>query len=362
MALDLPPLLTTGRIDRVREQYIDGGCDAMVVTSRSSIRWCCGFTGSYGQLVVTAGGATLTTDNRYLERAGAELVEAGSEAAVISAIDMFAKGAELLGDARKVAFEADAITWAQEQDWTSALDGEAVATRALVTELRSVKDKAEITRMQVAAAIVDDVLTDVDDLLKAGTTERELMIAIEDGMRLRGADGPAYDTVVAAGPNAAVPHALPGPRPFEDGDLVIIDAGARFDGYCSDMTRTFVIGEATDIGREIVSIVTRAQAAGVAAVTAGATTGEVDDACRSIITDAGYGEAFTHGTGHGVGLDIHELPAVRKANTAILQPGHVITVEPGIYLSGVGGVRIEDTVVVTDSGCHPITHSPKAPL
>ncbi len=298
----------------------------------------------------------------YQERATQELASVGSEVHVEVASDLFAAGAAVLGNAALIALEADAITWAAEQDWSSALGGEVVATRALVTELRSVKTAAELARMEAAAAIVDAALLAAGVLLGEGTTERELALALEDGMRHRGADGPAYDTIVASGPNAALPHASPSDRRFADGDLIVIDAGATVEGYRSDMTRTFGVGVPSNQAREIVAIVAEAQTAGVAAVRPGVTTGEIDAVCRTVISEAGYGEAFTHGTGHGVGLDIHELPAVRKDNAAILQPGHVITVEPGIYLPGVGGVRIEDTVVVTDSGCRPITHSPKIPL
>ena len=169
-------------------------------------------------------------------------------------------------------------------------------------------------------------------------------------------------TIVAGGPNAALPHARPGERAFVEGDLVVIDAGSVVDAYRSDMTRTFVIGEPDETAVTIHDLVTRAQAAGVGAVRAGIEVGEIDHVCRTLITEEGYGPEFGHGTGHGVGLDIHELPAVRGGNTAILQPGQVITVEPGIYLPGVGGVRVEDMVVVTDDGCRQLTRSPKISL
>ncbi len=359
---DFPPIDVGGRLARVRDEFAAKGCDAMVVSSRSNVRWCTGFAGSSGQLVLTPDTAILLTDSRYRERAINELQDVRSDADVVLTTDMVVDASSLLSPYESVGFEADHITWAESQDWTAALDGAPIATKLIVAQLRSVKDEAELARMRAAAAVVDEVLADVLGLLRVGTTEAQLALALDDGIRARGADGPAYETIVAAGPNSALPHASPSRRVFEEGDLVVVDVGAEVEGYRSDMTRTFAIGECPPKAREIVAVVAEAQAAGVAAVKAGIEASAIDEVCRSIITDAGFGEAFSHGTGHGVGLDIHELPAVRRANTAILLPGQVITVEPGIYLPGFGGVRIEDSVVVTESGCHPLTHSPKIAL
>ncbi len=359
MLSGLPPIDLTGRLDRVRHEVDARGCDSIVLSARSSIRWCTGFTGSYGVVVITADAATLITDNRYADRARAELAAAGSATSIVASESLVKEGASLLANHALIGFEAEFITWAEQQDWATALAGEAVPTRLLVAELRSVKDASELARIQCAAGIVDDALADVHDLLRPETAEIEFALALDDAMRARGADGPAFTTIVASGPNSAIPHATPTNRAFLDGDLVIVDVGALVEGYRSDMTRTFAIGDLPPVAIEINSVVARANAAGVAAVGAGVEAAAVDDACRSIITDAGYGEAFVHGTGHGIGLDIHELPAVRRANTAILQPGQVITIEPGIYLPGFGGVRIEDSVVVTETGCHLLTHSPK---
>jgi Xaa-Pro aminopeptidase len=300
------------------------------------------------------------TDSRYAEQAPAQLDAAGADGVdvrVASALSL--AGAEVIGTVGPVGLEADAITWADQRRWAAAVEAEPVPTEGLIRELRSVKDHAELARMRRAAAIVDEALAEVRPRLVSGVTERELALALDDGMRARGAVGPAYETIVASGPNGALPHARPGDRALEPGDLVVIDAGALVDGYRSDMTRTFTVGEAPARAAEIVGIATAAQAAGVAAVAGGVAVGDVDRACRDLITEAGYGDAFGHGTGHGVGLDIHELPAVRAGNTAILQPGQVITVEPGIYLPGFGGVRVEDLVVVTDTGCRPLTQFPK---
>ena len=360
--MSLPPLRVDDRLDRVRTAMVDVEADAFAVTNLTNIRWCTGFTGSFGALIVRPDAAVLITDSRYATQAPEQIDSGGAAVEVTVSADIVGVGRQALDGFDRIALEADDISWADQQRWADALDADLLATDALITGLRSVKDDAELARMERAAAIVDDVLAEAQPLLVAGTTERQLAHALEDGMRARGASGPAYETIVASGPNAALPHARPGDRAFAQGDLVVIDAGSVVDGYRSDMTRTFAIGAADDTALTIHDLVTRAQAEGVAAVKAGVEVGSVDKACRDLITDEGYGPEFGHGTGHGVGLDIHELPSVRRGNTAILQRGQVITVEPGIYLPGVGGVRVEDMVVVTDDGCRPLTQSPKMSL
>ena len=214
-----------------------------------------------------------------------------------------------------------------------------------------------------AAAVADDALAEVLPMVSEGRTEAEVALALDSAMRRLGAEESAFETIVASGPNAAKPHARPSERRLERGDPVVIDFGALYEGYRSDMTRTFFVGAPpTGVMAEVLEVVARAQEAGVAAVRAGAVSGEVDQAARRVVTEAGYGQAFEHGTGHGVGLDIHEAPWVGAGTTAILQSGTVVTVEPGVYLSGIGGVRIEDTVVVTDTGCRPLTRFPKDPV
>lgn len=356
---DLPPLSVEGRIERTREAIAAQGADALVVTDLTNIRWCTGFAGSAGALVITADASVLLTDSRYQEQAPAQLDAAGSEAQVSIVDARLEAVAGCLEGAGIVALEADRIVWADQSRLAEALDAELIATSGLIAELRSVKEEAELARMEAAAGIVDAALRDCQDQFVPGVSESELARMLEDKMRAGGATGPAYDTIVASGPNAALPHARAGSRRFVEGDLVVVDAGAVVGGYRSDMTRTFVVGRPDEQTVEIHKIVTSAQAQGVAAVRPGIEAQEIDRVCRDFIADAGYGDAFVHGTGHGVGLDIHELPAVRRGNTAILSPGQVITVEPGIYLPGFGGVRVEDMVVVTPSGCRSLTKYPK---
>jgi Xaa-Pro aminopeptidase len=368
---ELSPLSVAGRVELVREAMQSHGCDALVVTSLTNVRWLTGFTGSHGAVLVGPDEAVLATDSRYTTQAPGELERAGSPARVAIANDLVAGLAEGMAPGWVTALE-DSIAWGTQRRWADERadrasgtpgppTGDLVPVTELIEELRAVKTAPELERMQAAASVVDGALEAVAWMLRAGTSERGLALALDDAMRARGASGPAYETIVASGPNAALPHAQPTDRALGEGDLVIIDAGAVVDGYRSDMTRTFVIGEPSAQAREMLDVVTRSQAAGVAGVDPGVEAGAIDDLCREVIDAAGMGDAFIHGTGHGVGLDIHELPRVRKGSTAILRPGHVLTVEPGVYYPGVGGVRVEDTVVVTADGCRALTRFPKFP-
>jgi Xaa-Pro aminopeptidase len=237
---------------------------------------------------------------------------------------------------------------------------ELVPTEGVIEELRRVKDAGEIDRMAEAARIADEALAAVRPLLGQGVTEREVALGLDYEMRRLGAEGSSFETIVASGPNGAKPHARPTDRRIAPGELVVIDFGAIVDGYCSDMTRTLCVGEPSDdTALRMAAVVKESQREGVAAVKAGVRGRDVDGTCRAVIAEAGWGDAFIHGTGHGVGLEIHEAPRVASTSDDVLAAGHVVTVEPGVYLAEHGGVRIEDTVVVTDEGCIVLTNAPK---
>jgi Xaa-Pro aminopeptidase len=216
-----------------------------------------------------------------------------------------------------------------------------------------------VARIEAAAHIADEALSRIRPRLAEGPTEEEFGLELDTEIRRLGASGTSFETIVAAGPNGAMPHHRPGSRPIAEGDLVVLDFGALVDGYCSDMTRTVMVGDPSSTQQRMLDVVTESQAAGVAAVRPGVGGRDVDAACRAVIEAAGWGEAFVHGTGHGVGLEIHEEPRVAASARDTLEPGSVVTVEPGVYLPGVGGVRIEDTVVVTPDGSDPLTAFPK---
>jgi Xaa-Pro aminopeptidase len=371
----MAPLSVAGRLDRVRAALAarsDDGIrpNALLVTTTANLRWLTGFTGSAGVLLMGPERTVLATDGRYRTQAAEQLADSGVADQVDLSIGGVVAQREALvaaaAGATAVGLEAGDVTWSAATTWESVLDPlVVVATQGIVEGLRVVKDDDEVARMERAAAIADAALGSVLHLLAgvgdgAVLTESAFAAALDHAMRLGGAEDRAFETIVASGENSAKPHARPGPRVIRVGDPVVVDFGATYDGYRSDMTRTFCVGGApTGELATVFDVVASSQAAGVAAVAPGVAAGDVDKACRDRIAEAGWAERFEHGTGHGVGLDIHEGPAVGAGSTAILQLGTVVTVEPGVYLPAVGGVRIEDTLVVTATGSRPLTRFPK---
>ena len=369
----LPPMDVAGRLGRLRDALAadaaTSGTDALLVGHLTNVRYLTGFTGSAALLLVTPTDTVFVTDGRYKDRAAAELDAAGvtatievvndAEATVVEHVARLGLGA--------LGLEADTVTWSAQRRLSDALatDGggcSAVPTVAVVETLRLTKDAGEVARIRAAAAIADRALDTVRHRLLDGLTESEFAAELDATMRGLGADDLSFETIVASGPNGARPHHTPSDRTIAQGDLVVVDFGALVDGYHSDMTRTLGVGALDEERRHMLDVVLDAQAAGVAAVTAGVDCATVDKACRDLIDEAGMGDAFLHSTGHGVGLDIHEEPRVSARSTATLRPGHVVTVEPGVYLTGIGGVRIEDTVLVTEDGCERLTLATKDPM
>ncbi len=364
----LPPMHFPRRMANLDAGLDAAGVDALLVTALPNIRYLTGFTGSAAVLLVTgAGGAHLVTDGRYRTQAAEQLDAAGLDTTVELTVGGIQVQRQALAAAldraslRRVGLEADHVTWSAKRRWAEDLAPAApVATTGVVEVLRQVKDAGELARMARAAAIADAALGEVLALLGQARREDEVALALDTAMRRLGAEDRAFETIVASGPNAAKPHARPTTRTIEARDPVVVDFGAIFEGYRSDMTRTFCVGgDPPGPLARVFEVVAAAQAAGVAAVRAGVAAGDVDKACRDLIAEAGWKEAFEHGTGHGVGLDIHEAPAVGPGSTAILASDVVVTVEPGVYLAGIGGVRVEDTVVVTADGSHTLTRFSK---
>lgn len=355
-----------GRIDSVRSRLEEASLDALVVSNLVNVRYLCGFSGSAGMLLVSADQIAFVTDGRYQEQSAKELEAAGVDAQIeiISAEPdrAIARRARDAG-AHRLGLEENHITWADFTRWNDTLfsDGELCRSESLVENLRMVKEDAEAVRIRAACEIADRALAETLPLMEDGVTEERFAAELESAMKRLGADDLSFATIVASGPNGALPHHHPGERAIARGDLVVVDFGALVDGYHSDMTRTFAVGELNEQRQRMFEVVLASQQAGMEAVRAGASGKDVDSTCRAVIADAGWGDAFVHGTGHGVGLDIHEEPRVSSRSTAILEAGHIVTVEPGVYLPELGGVRIEDTVLVTDTGCDRLTRAPKDP-
>jgi Xaa-Pro aminopeptidase len=351
----------SARRDRLRETVRAAGLDAALVTRLVNVRYLTGFTGSNGALLVGAHGAdVLCTDGRYR-------TQARQQAPDLPLVIDRASAAALAGQAgkegiRRLGYESHDVTvdlYGTLAD--RAEDADLVSLSRAVEGMRAVKDEDEIDLLRQACAIADRALADLLAAggVRPGRTEREVGLDLDRRMLDLGADAPSFDTIVAAGPESAVPHHRPTDRVLAAGDLVKLDFGATYRGYHSDMTRTLVLGEPAGWQRELYELVAEAQRAGRAALAAGAEAVAVDRAARAVIEAAGRGDEFGHGLGHGVGLEIHEAPTVSPLGTGTLADLMTVTVEPGVYLEGRGGVRIEDTLVVRPGGPELLTTTTK---
>ncbi len=343
------PQIHAPRRDRAAAVIAASGADAALITSAVNVRYLTGLVSSNAALVLPVDGwPVLCTDSRYAGTAERDCQD--TELVIERNVESALVGRALARGWRKILFEDQEMTVARHERLATG-DGSGgspvlVPAGGTIDELRVVKDEAELELLARACSITGEAFAAVLDRLRQGVTEREYAIALERAMVDLGAEAPAFDTIVASGPNGATPHHVAGDRPFAPGDLVTVDCGARFGGYHADMTRTVAIGKPASWQREIYEIVARAQAAGVAAARLGAAVGDVDAVARDVIEAAGHGGHFAHGLGHGVGLEIHEAPIIGYDRTGTLQDRVPITIEPGIYLPGMGGVRIEDTLVV----------------
>ncbi|MDI6709689.1 MAG: Xaa-Pro peptidase family protein [Thermoanaerobacterales bacterium] len=349
-----------GRLAAVREKMDEAGHAALLVTGEHNRRYLAGFTGTTGVLLITAAQAYFLTDFRYLEQARAESPDFELVRVERTWVESLAQLAADLG-LSELAFESDHLTYYQHASLQEKLPGVSLSpTRGLVEQMRAAKDEDEIAAIRRAVGIVDEVFADVVREFAAGPSERELAAELEYRFRKAGADGSSFATIVASGARSALPHGVASEKPPAPGDLVIIDCGCVHRGYCSDFTRTLHLGpRPADWQEEIYRIVLEAQQAAIAAIRPGVPCREVDAAAREVITRYGYGDYFGHSTGHGLGLEIHEEPRLSALEERLLAEGNVVTVEPGIYLPGKGGVRIEDVVVVREDAAEILTRTPK---
>lgn len=357
----LPDMETSSRIGRAIALFDASACDALLVTKMENIAYLTGFSGSSALLLLTRDEVVFTTDGRYRDQASSELEQAGVDANVTigNVSSQLEAIARMSVSVARLGLESAHVPWSFFTRLSSELSAELVPTSGLIESLRVIKDAGEVERIERACAIADLALGEVKRRLLEGPSESEFAAELEYAMRLHGSSGASFETIVASGLNSALPHMRPTSRKIASGDLVVVDFGAIVDGYHSDMTRTFVIDEPSASQLAQIQAVALAQQAGVDALAPGVTGAMVDGTCRKLLETSGFGAFFTHSTGHGVGREIHEAPSVGAKAPDILRKGMVVTVEPGAYLPESGGVRIEDTLVMTDDGARPLTLSTK---
>lgn len=346
------------RVNKLRGVLQDNGLDALLVTSDINRRYLTGFTGSSGYVLLTMDNRYFLTDFRYMEQAAEQ---AAGWTVVQHGPKFIETVQELLpkGNVR-VGFEQDHVTFSAHAAYAEALKpAELVPVSGAVEDLRKFKSEEELKTMRRAGDLADATFRHILNVIKPGMTEQDVNLEMEFYMRSHGAAGSSFDTIVASGERSALPHGVASSRVIQGNEFVTFDFGALLDGYCSDLTRTIALGQPNPKLKEIYDIVLEAQLYSLENIKPGMTGRECDALARDIITRYGYGEYFGHSLGHGLGMEVHEQPRVSKLSDDVMQPGMVITVEPGIYLPGIGGVRIEDDVVITESGISLLTHSSK---
>ena len=345
-------------IEKIAAQLPEYGLDAMLITSESGERYALGFHGE-GLLLVTRDGAQYSTDGRYIE-AAREQVE-GAEVLLTTP----EKGHMALAKAyvekklHNISFESGAMTVDGHRKYEQELPGILTPAQKLLDDLRVSKDEGELALMRRAQAITDETFRAILNFIRPGMTEREIAARLVYELMSRGGEKVSFDPIVAAGPNGSRPHAVPGDQIVDAGMFITMDFGCKVGGYCSDMTRTVALGQPTEEMEAVYNAVLAAQKAGINAARAGVTGQEIDGAARKVLQEAGYGEYFSHGFGHSLGVDIHEAPSASSKETRPMPAGAVISAEPGVYLPGKFGVRIEDVLILNETGCEDITRSPK---
>lgn len=348
-------------MERMNEILVKKDLDAILVSNGFNMTYLSGFSGATGYLYISKERKLIFTDSRYttqarLESGAFEVVEMNAKQGYSELIQKYM----LMDKAEKIGFEDQDFIYAdfmkikevcQAREW--------VALGCELSNLRIIKRPDELEKLAMAESIGDEAFSYILTILKPGMTELEVAVELEGFMKTHGASNLSFETIVASGVNSSMPHARPSNKVIEEGDFVTMDFGCVYEGYCSDMTRTVVVGKASEKQKEIYNTVLKAQLAALDGLKAGKTGKEIDAIARDLIGDAGYGTYFGHGLGHSVGLEIHEEPRLSPGNPNILQANCIETVEPGIYIPGFGGVRIEDMVIVTEDGCINLTHSPK---
>jgi Xaa-Pro dipeptidase len=342
------------RRNTLAERCAELDVDALLISTLANVRYLTGFTGSSATVLVGPAGSVFFTDGRYDEQSRHEVPDLPRVASMENPAGAILDHARGLG-VRRLGFERHTVTVAQLERWEDRLEGiQLTGVGEEVERLRWVKDAEELALLRSAQDATDGAFEDILEALVVGITERQTAAQLELAMARHGADATSFDVIVAFGEHAAEPHHHPCHRALAEGDVIKMDFGALVAGYHTDMTRTVAFGEPVAELRKVHDVVAAAQQAGIDALRPGVLAADVDRAARSVIEDAGYGDRFTHGLGHGVGLDIHEGPSLRRDGDDVVPAGAVVTVEPGVYLPGLGGVRIEDAVAVSEDGPEPL--------
>ncbi|WP_066293661.1 M24 family metallopeptidase [Bacillus sp. FJAT-29937] len=346
------------KLQKLRSVLERLGIDGMLITSEFNRRYMTNFTGSAGVVLISGENAQFITDFRYIEQATAECEGYEIVKHAGSIPDEVAEQAKKLG-IKKLGFEQDHLTFSAYKSYEKAVEGELVPVSGEIEKLRLIKSEAEIKILKAAADIADAAYKHILEFIRAGITELDVSNELEFFMRKAGAASSSFDIIVASGYRSALPHGRASDKVIEKGDFVTLDFGAYYNGYISDITRTLAVGEPDAKLKEIYDIVLQAQLRGMNGIKPGMSGKEADALTRDYITEKGYGENFGHSTGHGIGLEVHEGPTLSFKSDIILEPGMVVTVEPGIYIPGLGGVRIEDDTVITKDHNESLTHSTK---
>ncbi|WP_313798323.1 Xaa-Pro peptidase family protein [Cytobacillus sp.] len=346
------------KLQRLRSSFDKLGIDGMLITSTYNRRYMTNFTGSAGVVLISGDQAQFITDFRYIEQATAQCAGYQIVKHAGSIPDEVAEQVKKLG-IKKLGFEQDYLTFSAFKTYEKAVQSELVPVSGEIEKLRLIKTDAEIKILKVAADIADAAFKHMVEYIRPGLTEMEVSNELEFFMRKAGATSSSFDTIVASGYRGALPHGVASDKVIEKGDMVTLDYGAYYNGYVSDITRTLAVGEPDIKLKEIYDIVLQAQMRGMDGIKPGMSGKEADALTRDYITEKGYGEYFGHSTGHGIGLEVHEGPSLASKSEIILKPGMVVTVEPGIYIPGLGGVRIEDDTLITNDHNETLTHSTK---
>tara|TARA_B100000965_G_scaffold62429_1_gene48279 strand:+ start:16859 stop:17932 length:1074 start_codon:yes stop_codon:yes gene_type:complete len=350
------------RVKKVNEELSKKNLEGIYITNLTNVRYLTGFTGSAGSVLILDNINHFFTDGRYIEQSKDQVKNCKIHIVGGNYFKYIADN-NLIKERLKIGFESEHISVSLFKNLCDAINNiQWIQCKGIVEKIAAVKDQLEIQSLKTAIEITDEVFTQIIPELKIGATEKDISAKISYLFKMNGAEGDSYESIIGSGWLGALPHARPTDKKFESGDFVVMDFGALYNGYHADMTRTIVIGKASDKHKEIYNIVLESQLAGIKKAKAGITGAEVDNACRTVINQAGYGDKFIHSTGHGIGLEVHTYPRISSINKKALLENYVITIEPGIYLEGWGGVRIEDDCIINKNSCTPLNKSTKEML